>query len=445
MPRSSQNRQNALSHLGRYNQISLGVATFTSRTKHFVRTTGYGLELTWVGSYPTGGATAEAPYAGNVTVKVGVELSNGTILPVYFSGSRTGTILPGATLTSDVLGVVLNAGEFVWLRVYTVGATSAYHTRYCEWVTAGEGWETAVDKADSGTVAAAVGQSFAPLLATLQTDTVDNGVVCIGDSIMGASSDQYWANGFTERALSGIHPILNVGSSSEAFSDFQTNQSTRRRGLIAKAQGEYAILSFTNDVYNSRTLAQIQADILTTCSDLVKMGYKVGVCTLTPRTTSTDGWFTVANQTVTSPALDTVRRQVNDWLRTTANNSLFAVFDTAYQVEDLASPGKWKAPAGGNLWTGTITTTVVGVVNDSTKTAWTSGLLDGLTVWNSSTSAMASISRTLSTQLYVNTNNTYTVGNAYSVYAGLVASGGVHPSPEGHRLMSLAIDTNVFR
>lgn len=443
MARYSVSRQNALSNLGRYNQVSLGVATFTSRTKHFVRCTGYGLQLSWVGTYPTGGTTSETVYAGNVTVKVGVELSNGTILPVYFNGSRTGTILPGGTLTSDLVGVNLTSGDFVWLRVYTVGATSAYHTRYCDWPN-GEGNESAVDKADSGTIAALVGKSFAPLLATLQTDSVDNGVVCVGDSIMSGSNDQYWSNGFTQRSLDLTHPLLNVASPSEGCNDWQSNQSVRRRALIAMAQAEYAILSYSNDIYNSRTLAQIQADILTTTASLKAMGHKVVVCTVTPRTTSTDGWLTLANQSITSPALDTVRQQLNAWLRTTADPSLFAVFDCAAQVEDAVSLGKWKEPPGGVVFSGTVTATVVGVVNDNTKT-WTSGQLDDYTVWNSSTGQMASISRTFTTQLYVNTNNTYTIGNAYQVYAGLVSSGGVHPSPYGHRLMSQAIDTNVFR
>jgi hypothetical protein len=82
--------------------------------------------------------------------------------------------------------------------------------------------------------------------------------------------------------------------------------------------------------------------------------------TITPRTTSTDGWATVANQTVVA-GCGQPRTDLNAWLRAGApvNGSgtpvaigtagavpcpyLTGIYDAAATVEDATDPTKWKA------------------------------------------------------------------------------------------------------
>jgi hypothetical protein len=67
----------------------------------------------------------------------------------------------------------------------------------------------------------------------------------------------------------------------------------------------------------------------------------VWLATVAPRTTSTDNWATVANQTpVTGEAQ---RVAYNTSLRTSPPSWVAGIFDVAAQVESSLNSGAWKA------------------------------------------------------------------------------------------------------
>lgn len=436
--------QNLLNNLGRSGCLPslAGPTSYTSKTAHLVLRAGYGIKLVWMGTNGPSGTTQETPWTNTQTVKAAVQRADGTIYLVYFSGSRTGTINPGQTLESDLVGIQLNLGETIFLRIYSASAGAAFFTNRTSNILGGEWAVAGVDNADSGEYGASSGYCMLPLVVTGTTnDQADNGVVVLGDSIASGGNDFGYLSGFLSRAIGTIHPVINMAVAGELCQSWLTNQRLRRLGLIARANAEYAILSWTNDAYAARTLAQFQVDLIAAVSELRAMGLNVCVCTLTPRTTSTDGWRTLANQTL--QANNATRVSYNNWLRTQQGNGIFAVLDIAASVEDLAT-GKWKEPAGGALLTGTITATVAGTVTDNTKNFnlfnWV-----GYTVRNTTlnTSEVVSTIPTATT-LNVSTATVYTIGQGYEISQVLTVDG-THPTNQGHAIMAASIDLNIFR
>lgn len=440
MPRPDIYRCNALTNLGKHAGGPVAAGSFTSRTRHVVRRTGYGLVLTWGMAYPVGSTTQETTYTGTTTLKAAVELPDGSIIPAFFNGSRTGSSAAGGgPISTDPIGVSLTEGDVIWLRCYFQNATSLHITRNNDYQR-GEGYVSGSDLVDSGTVTASGGFVCTPTLATLQVPTLENGVVILGDSISAGTGDAGWFGGFACTALEPFHACAQLGSPSEAVSNFVTgNQSARRLQLAGMSGAEHCLLHWSNDPWNGRTLAQFQADIRTAVKMVARMGMRVWVCTLPPRTTTTDGWKSLANQTLTSVPQDTVRRNINAWLRQEFTDpDVSGILDTATSVESQTDPGKWLAPPGGVALTGTITSTVAGTATDNTK-SWTAGQWDGYLVRNFSTAGGPSlIVRTQATNVLSNGVVPFTVGNTYEIYPGATTDG-IHPSGYFHNLMASAV------
>jgi lysophospholipase L1-like esterase len=136
--------------------------------------------------------------------------------------------------------------------------------------------------------------------------------------------------------------------------------ATNAAKRIALVQGCTSVIVSlgSNDVAQSRTLAQLQADSVACWTALGAKGAKIFQCTITPKTTSTDGWATKANQTPVFAA-GGVRDTYNDWLRTGASivingstvtvgmsgHPLTGVIDASPAVEDASDSHYWKSPS----------------------------------------------------------------------------------------------------
>ena len=116
----------------------------------------------------------------------------------------------------------------------------------------------------------------------------------------------------------------------------------------------------SNDIANSRTLIQMQADAVAAWTEMGRQGARVFQTTITPKTTSTDAWATKANQTPVAPAYATggVRDTFNAWLRAGASitvngntltmgmsgHPLTGVIDISSAIEDTTDSHYWKSP-----------------------------------------------------------------------------------------------------
>lgn len=108
-----------------------------------------------------------------------------------------------------------------------------------------------------------------------------------------------------------------------------------RSAIMAKC--DYVIVGEgTNDIASGMTLAQYQPKALAIATWFSATGIKVYFGTIPPRTTSTDSWATLANQTVA--ASEAQRLAINEWLRTIPA-PITGILDVAAAVE---TSGKWN-------------------------------------------------------------------------------------------------------
>jgi hypothetical protein len=183
------------------------------------------------------------------------------------------------------------------------------------------------------------------------------------------------ANGYTgylERGLAATAHWATCDRSSDTFANF--NVGVKRFGLLGGGIATDAICEYgSNDIYGGgRSLAQMQAAAIAAWGKIAALGIgRIWQCTITPRTTSSDGWTTTANQAVVGAGTNnTVRIGFNDWMRAgaplvdgaavvtgtpgallagEAGHPLAGRLDIADIAETSRNSGIWKVTGG--AWT----------------------------------------------------------------------------------------------
>lgn len=136
--------------------------------------------------------------------------------------------------------------------------------------------------------------------------------------------------------------------------------AAKRLALVENATAVFCDLG-SNDIANSRTLAQLQADAQTAWTQMGRSGARVYQMTILPKTTSTDSWATKGNQTPVAPAFASggVKDTYNTWLRAGASltingkalvagqsgHPLTGLVDISSAVEDTTDTHYWKSPS----------------------------------------------------------------------------------------------------
>jgi len=329
---------------------SSGTTTKTYLSRHKTLFQVAGIRLAYANHYTKDGATySDTPGPNNIDVKASVVLPDGsTRYPIRFQGRRTVTIEPGGTVVSDPLFVPLAAADI--LQVYTgvtltdsqknplglSGYGSAGATVYADGGGGGEGVES-TDVVDSGAVTPGWVNLYAPsAIYGMNTAPGRTWVALIGDSILHGGTDWPPKWGFASRLCdaAGIGYVrLPVGSS--MASHYKAYAATLLRSRLVAGCGAIVLNLGTNDIAASHSLATVKADLLLVWALLARFGVPVFHCTLVPRTTSTDGWVTAANQTPT--AQESVRTDLNDWLRAGSLANLAGIIEVADLVETNAA------------------------------------------------------------------------------------------------------------
>ena len=298
---------------------------------------------------PSGAGEAAGPNA--ITVRASIEYPAGTLTPVFFGGRREAVIEPGAQAESDEgAGVSIPAGAVAWVRTHVSVASGGKWPLGVTTVPGdGEGGNLAGGGADlttSGTVPTVFAYGYGPLAVTGLTAGTQRAVVVLGDSIASGQADNP-ANdtGFVVRAIGG-----RCGWSSLAMPAEQAGQIVTGGGRRMALAGRLATTAVCNhginDLVIGRSASQVQGSLMALWKGLAARGLEVFHTTLTPRTTSSDGWGTLGGQ---APfANETERQAINAWLRSGPSPHLTGVFDVAAVLED-GTTGRWKAPAEGAL------------------------------------------------------------------------------------------------
>jgi len=296
--------------------------------------------------------SGEADGPNDVTVNAGITLPNATgYIPVRFNGLKTVTIKPGTFVLSDPIGVgLLTAGQSMYSQTYaTVAAGGKWPltTVVNNGARPSEGYESGTsitDKSVASGIPANAGRGFGPLAVLGTTPDPAPITAMIGDSIVvgqdDGTGDGIKTLGWANRAFraQGI-PFIKLAASSDKIQLFRDPRRSFNRRMFVPGVANIIEAFGINDVRGGRTLAQLQADKTAFWNECAAQGIDVWAATLTPSTTSTDSWATVANQTVGS--WEAVRTGYNDWVRSLPA-PLKGVIEVADTVESARNSGKWK-------------------------------------------------------------------------------------------------------
>jgi lysophospholipase L1-like esterase len=290
----------------------------------------------WYVNTTTGGETG---FGGTLTATASVEYPKGTLTRITFNnGGTSGTTADFTTLWSDLTQLGFTIPAFTPFRLAIdmsnpVGLANHNYAFACD---RGRGDEFAYNGADNtmNTTVAGAGTTSAYYPAAVLALSDRNVWAVIGDSLSAGINetitDPCGGRGFAGRALAKFGPHLNYGVPGDYAQWFVAGHA--RRLELIQAAGVTSMLNLygSNDIYNGRTSAQLIADRATI------RGYLPGVNvydgTVTPRTSSTDGWKTAANQTISNTTTNTQRTTFNAAVRAGLSGSPGFV-DIAAHVE----------------------------------------------------------------------------------------------------------------
>lgn len=467
----------------------------THRAPHHIHVAATDLRFTWHNWRQNGTSAspnyADADGAAAVTIRASVEVG-GVIYRLTFGGRTDVTIDAGGSAQSDPLPLDIAAGAVVWSRTFVV--SGSWHYTHYSLIAGGAGGVGAAstDLTAPGSAAIAdstFGAMYAPALVTgrLLGAASSPSAMIVGDSIGAGANDHpsstVWQHrntvnphlhggGFLARALHGVAGSISGAVPGSTVQQFVTDAGHFRRMAFAQNCSTFICEYGRNDISGGRTLAQVQADLIAAWRIGSTRGLRVLQTTITPKTTSTDGWRTTASQTTASTAQETVRVALNTWIRDGAplasaatltavatgtsgalragqsGHPLFGYWEVADACESARNSGLWKP------WANTRT------VNDAAITGGGNGL-------TSATAAFAnadlgrfvfvagagttggdyySIIQTVNsaTSTNPNANAATTVSGATAVIGDGSTLDGTHPGPYLHTLMAAACDTSLL-
>lgn len=301
-----------------------------------------------------------------------------------------------------------------------------------------------------------------------------------GDSEMVSLGDWFAVpfRGFVERALAGNYPYVNVSrhsshvsqvvpvpavGSASAFAPLEYRQRWR---IVRAANCTHVLSGYGVNDLGGDTLAVTQANLLAHWTELTSRGLKVWQYTLPPLVnTSTDGWITLAGQTVSSS--DPKRVQLNAWIRAGApvdpstkaavavgtsgallagqsGHSLRGYVETSDSWESARDSGKWKVPER--------------VVNDAAVTAGTSSVTSATAAFTSadvgkiiSINGSGASGTPFATTItgYVSATQVNLLAAPSTTISGALCGignwtgDGQHPGPNGHAAAAAAIASSL--
>jgi hypothetical protein len=332
-----------------------------SRCAHVMSPTysGGDFQIVYGNFTPQGTATSPAS-SGTLTMTASIEYPSGTVYPVFFNGQRAATIASGANVVSDNVGITIPAGATFWTRSFvtvTVGQTwpLGFITNNNDTgVTQVGGYSSGVSQTDGtlGSVpSASFGYAFSPIavIGKSISQTRQTSVGLIGDSLMhapnpntAAISFQYHRSAYTEALYNQI-PFIQASMAGSTITNLM-NGSTVINPYLLETVAKYCTHVIcdlgVNDYRTGASYTTMQTNLTNLWQFFTSRGIKVWQSTISPNSTSTDGWATTTNQTANSN--DAARVSLNTWIRTNPS-PLSGYIEIADLCETSRNSGIWKA------------------------------------------------------------------------------------------------------
>jgi len=284
-----------------------------------------------------------------INVQASLERFSGTIHQSAIENVPTGIKLFPA------IPIEIPTKEQCWIRSYadinsvakfrngSQGLDGFSNINYPNFNLGGEG-KIAGNSTASGVIPTAYDNAAIPTIyAVVGLVKEKTAVFVIGDSTSTVQVGSYIWDGIApwwQLAFHNTLPYCSAGCGQDLANNIALPYYNAKRMSLAKYCKTSILMVGINDVNNGRTAAQIIADYKTICDTLKSNGItKVYITTISPMTTSTDGWQTLANQTLVA-GIQTVRQSVNSQLRSGALDGYATVIDVAATTEN-ATTGKW--------------------------------------------------------------------------------------------------------
>ena len=301
-----------------------------------------------LGNFYVRGTGVEQGNGGSFTCTGSIEYPAGTFNQLLWSASPSVTVNDLSTAKSDYItpskAPVL--GDAFYVRTYcttVVGFT--VQNRFCNnsGINYGEAFNSSTgalsDLTLGGTITNNQNVRYYPIMVVGQTTKPS--IVIWGDSI-GAGNlsfqDSVCDVGSVALNLGSLFAYTNFSQDGNCMggSNGVINGPTIRKTLIHYASDQIVMLGLNDIFHCSRTAAQALADAQTMAGWATSLGLKAWSSTISPKSSSTDGWITLVNQT--TGTFNPARVAFNDTLRA-GLAGLTGYFETADQVESSRNSG----------------------------------------------------------------------------------------------------------
>jgi lysophospholipase L1-like esterase len=308
------------------------------------------------------GSSYDVPGPNVITVRCQIEVGS-RVTPVTFNGGSFSVVItPGATIECDLCPIDVPAGTSYFVRTFVeprdaAGAlvASGRWPVYALCVSGQDSHSSSNGETDKSGLTGALANStsvamYQPIeILALDSPADKPSVLVVGDSI-GTTPAR---GSFEDLALDAAAlPFLNVSRLGDSMANWYQLGSTAtdaktlyRRHLLDAATHAICCLG-RNDISGAWNLGQMQTGFRNVWALMRRHGCQwIGQTTITPKTTSTDSWATVANQT--EETTEAVRLAVNAWLMS-GPPEVDAVFDVDSAVTDPTQVGRWRAGLTGD-------------------------------------------------------------------------------------------------
>lgn len=328
----------------------------------------------------------------NITVEAALETTAPAVSRVTFGGANSKLLAPGDTVLSDSMGDLAANTLYEWREGILVNLGDTYYIgtpndsdgpQFSNSMTSQILATGALSTPTNGSQLNFYGSDFLALIGQLPAGA--ESVVFMGDSIMFGIAENLDANynlGFLQKGLGDVYggmvPSSNFGRAFETLADFASSTGATHRIPTANYFNK-AVCNFgTNDIPGGASLSTMQAQYLSSWAELrAKTGY-VAQVTLLPRTTSTDNWATLGNQTpVTGYGTGEIRDQLNTWFATQVGVTIDAVIDAAAYFQDPSDHTAWLTNGTANATTsdGLHPSDFAASIGKAASTVWMEGIL----------------------------------------------------------------------
>lgn len=278
----------------------------------------------------------------------------GKIFPATWAGVRQYTLEPRHDfLISDPIRVNIPADTDFFVRMFTrvedLGLALA--ALPVSGSLTGEASQRGTDQADSTltpvTPSNSGGGFVCPafILAELDIDTDLPSVLVVGDSIAagtGDTADAYGRCGYINKALNNTTCFASVARGGHLATQLEAAGNGQFAAAVAISATDVIIELCRNDIWNSYSASATLTSLRNAAAPYLAAGMKVWVTTCPPTTTSTDGWTTLVNQTISNASRETERNTYNTDIKANYASYGFSGVIDVCSVWESGSTGKWR-------------------------------------------------------------------------------------------------------